>query len=58
MSTVDEATALAGRPRRLNGGRVARRHGWTIGVYVLLVGLIIAVVRSARTVRSGTSPVS
>jgi ribose transport system permease protein len=28
--------------RRFNTRRVVSRHGWTIGVYVLLVGLIIA----------------
>jgi ribose transport system permease protein len=39
VSTVDEATALGGR-RGLDGRRVARRHGWTIGVYVLLALLI------------------
>ena len=41
MTTVDDATSLPGRSRRVDGGRVARRHGWTIGVYVLLLLLII-----------------
>jgi ribose transport system permease protein len=43
MTTVDEATAAVGR-RRLDPRRVASRHGWTIGVYVLLVLLLIAYV--------------
>jgi ribose transport system permease protein len=41
MTTVEDATGAAGR-RRVNARRVAGRHGWTIGVYVLLVLLIIA----------------
>ncbi|HWM11734.1 MAG TPA: ABC transporter permease [Solirubrobacteraceae bacterium] len=41
MSTVEEATAPAGR-RGLDWRRIATRHGWTIGVYVLLLLLIIA----------------
>jgi ribose transport system permease protein len=41
VTTVDDATSLPGRWRRVDGGRVARRHGWTIGVYVLLLLLII-----------------
>ncbi len=41
MSTVEEATATTGR-RGFDARRVASRHGWTIGVYVLLLLLIIA----------------
>jgi ribose transport system permease protein len=41
VSTVEEATA-ATRRGRLDARRVASRHGWTIGVYVLLLLLIIA----------------
>jgi ribose transport system permease protein len=41
MTTVDEATAAVGR-RGFDPRRVASRHGWTIGVYVLLLLLIIA----------------
>ena len=41
MSTVEEATAATGRGG-LDARRVATRHGWTIGVYVLLLLLIIA----------------
>ena len=37
MTTV---AAEAGRPRT-RWGRLARRHAWTVGVYVLLVGLIL-----------------
>jgi ribose transport system permease protein len=40
MTTVEEATGV--RRRRLEPRRVASRHGWTIGVYVLLLLLIIA----------------
>ena len=39
MTTVEDAV---GRTRRFNTRRIATRHGWTIGVYVLLVLLIIA----------------
>jgi ribose transport system permease protein len=39
MTTVEDAV---GRTRRVNTRRIATRHGWTIGVYVLLVLLIIA----------------
>jgi ribose transport system permease protein len=39
MTTVEDAV---GRTRRANTRRIATRHGWTIGVYVLLVLLIIA----------------
>ncbi|HEY6696239.1 MAG TPA: ABC transporter permease [Solirubrobacteraceae bacterium] len=41
MTTVEDATGAAG-PRGMNARRIARRHGWTIGVYVLLGLLIIA----------------
>jgi ribose transport system permease protein len=41
MTTVEDATGAAGRPR-VNARRIATRHGWTIGVYILLVLLIIA----------------
>jgi ribose transport system permease protein len=41
MTTVDEAGAAVGR-RGFDARRVASRHGWTIGVYVLLLLLIIA----------------
>jgi len=41
MTTVDEATAATGR-RGIDWGRIVSRHGWTIGVYVLLILLIIA----------------
>jgi ribose transport system permease protein len=41
MTTVDEAGAAVGR-RGIDWGRIASRHGWTIGVYVLLILLIIA----------------
>src|SRR4051794_7694815 len=39
MTTVEDAV---GRTRRFNTRRIATRHGWTIGVYVLLLLLIIA----------------
>jgi ribose transport system permease protein len=39
VTTVEDAV---GRSRRPNTRRIATRHGWTIGVYVLLVLLIIA----------------
>ena len=39
MTTVEDAV---GRTRRANTRRIATRHGWTIGVYVLLLLLIIA----------------
>jgi ribose transport system permease protein len=39
MTTVEDAV---GRTRRVNTRRIATRHGWTIGVYVLLLLLIIA----------------
>jgi ribose transport system permease protein len=39
VTTVEDAV---GRSRRVNTRRIATRHGWTIGVYVLLLLLIIA----------------
>jgi ribose transport system permease protein len=39
VTTVEDAV---GRSRRANTRRIATRHGWTIGVYVLLLLLIIA----------------
>jgi ribose transport system permease protein len=39
MTTVED---VVGRTRRVNTRRIATRHGWTIGVYVLLLLLIIA----------------
>ena len=41
MTTVDEASAAVGR-RGIDWGRIVSRHGWTIGVYILLILLIIA----------------
>ena len=41
MTTVEDATGRAGRGG-VNWRRVGSRHGWTIGVYLLLVLLIIA----------------
>jgi ribose transport system permease protein len=41
MTTVEDATGAAGRGG-INARRIAGRHGWTIGVYVLLAILIIA----------------
>jgi ribose transport system permease protein len=40
MSTVEEASART-RTRGFDASRLASRHGWTIGVYVLLLLLII-----------------
>jgi ribose transport system permease protein len=48
MTTADAATAV-GR-RGLDARRVASRHGWTIGVYLLLVLLLIAYVWSLAPV--------
>jgi ribose transport system permease protein len=41
MTTVDEATAVSGR-RGVDMRRILTRHGWTIGVYILLALLILA----------------
>jgi ribose transport system permease protein len=39
---VTSSAAVEARPRRgLNAGRLGRRHGWTVGVYVLLLLLIL-----------------
>ena len=43
MTTVEDATARAGSGGR-DWRRIANRHGWTIGVYILLALLIIAYV--------------
>jgi ribose transport system permease protein len=43
VTTVDEARAAVGG-RRVDWRRLATRHGWTIGVYVLLLLLLIAYV--------------
>ena len=49
MTTVEEATS--GRTPRLDWRRVATRHGWTIGVYVLLLLLIIAYIWALAPVK-------
>jgi ribose transport system permease protein len=41
MTTVDDASARVGRPGT-DWRRIAGRHGWTIGVWILLALLIIA----------------
>jgi ribose transport system permease protein len=41
MSTVDEVSAPIGR-KGTDWRRIGNRHGWTIGVYVLLLLLILA----------------
>jgi ribose transport system permease protein len=41
MSTVDEVSAPIGR-KGTDWRRIGHRHGWTIGVYVLLLLLILA----------------
>jgi ribose transport system permease protein len=41
MSTVDEVSAPVGR-KGTDWRRIGSRHGWTIGVYLLLVVLVIA----------------
>jgi len=43
MTTVDEAGAAVGRPGT-DWRRIGSRHGWTIGVYILLALLIVAYV--------------
>jgi ribose transport system permease protein len=40
MTTVDEAGAVVGR-KGLDWRRIVARHGWTIGVYVLLFALVL-----------------
>jgi ribose transport system permease protein len=50
MSTVNEASAAIGR-KGTDWRRVANRHGWTIGVYVLLLLLIIAYIWALAPVK-------
>ena len=50
MSTVEEATA-ATRRGGFDARRIASRHGWTIGVYVLLLLLIIAYIWALAPVK-------
>jgi len=38
---VTSSAALEARPRGPSAGRLARRHGWTVGVYVLLLLLLL-----------------
>jgi ribose transport system permease protein len=49
MSTVEEATAAT--RRGTDWRRIATRHGWTIGVYVLLLLLIIAYIWALAPVK-------
>jgi ribose transport system permease protein len=46
MTTVEEATGVA-RRRTFQPRRVVSRHGWTVGVYILLVVLFIAYIAAA-----------
>lgn len=50
MTTVDDASAAIGR-KGTDWRRVANRHGWTIGVYVLLLLLIIAYIWALAPVK-------
>jgi ribose transport system permease protein len=50
MTTVDDASAAIGR-KGTDWRRVATRHGWTIGVYVLLLLLIIAYIWALAPVK-------
>jgi ribose transport system permease protein len=50
MTTVEDATAHAGGGGR-DWRRFARRHGWTIGVYGLLVLLILAYIWALAPVK-------
>jgi ribose transport system permease protein len=50
MTTVEDATARAGRGG-LDWRRIGRRHGWTIGVYGLLVLLILAYIWALAPVK-------
>jgi ribose transport system permease protein len=50
MSTVEGASAAIGR-KGTDWRRVANRHGWTIGVYVLLLLLIIAYIWALAPVK-------
>jgi ribose transport system permease protein len=49
MTTVDEASAAVGRGT--DWRRVATRHGWTIGVYVLLLLLVIGYIWALAPVK-------
>ena len=49
MTTVDEAAAAVGRGT--DWRRVATRHGWTIGVYVLLLLLVIGYIWALAPVK-------
>jgi ribose transport system permease protein len=46
MTTVEEATATT-RRRALQPRRVLSRHGWTVGVYILLVLLFVFYIAAA-----------
>jgi ribose transport system permease protein len=50
MSTVEDAGAAIGR-KGTDWRRIATRHGWTIGVYVLLLALIIAYIWALAPVK-------
>jgi ribose transport system permease protein len=50
MSTVEDAGAAIGR-KGTDWRRVANRHGWTIGVYILLLLLIIAYIWALAPVK-------
>jgi ribose transport system permease protein len=39
MSAVDAFVERL--PRRIDPGRIAQRHGWTIGIFVLLLGFVL-----------------
>jgi ribose transport system permease protein len=45
-------TATVGIPRRAGIGRFVRRHGWTVGIYVLLL-ILVLYWRSQTTVKWG-----
>jgi ribose transport system permease protein len=49
MTTVEEATAV--RRRGLEPRRVVNRHGWTIGVYILLVLLVVGYIWALAPVK-------
>jgi ribose transport system permease protein len=50
VTTVNEASAAIGR-KGTDWRRIANRHGWTIGVYVLLLLLIIAYIWALAPVK-------
>ena len=50
MTTVEDAGAAIGR-KGTDWRRVANRHGWTIGVYVLLLLLVIAYIWALAPVK-------